>query len=70
MTIHAQSSIPLKDVKAKKRELQSLIESALDYFYEQTGLSVDCISVEAVETYPNAMPILAVKHIVSLEVKL
>jgi hypothetical protein len=70
MTIHAQSSIRLKDVSAKKRELQLLIENALNHFYEQTGLSVDFISVEAVEGYHNAMPPLTVKHHVSLEVKL
>jgi hypothetical protein len=70
MTIHEESSIPLKDAKAKKREVQLLIQNALDYFYEQTGLSVDCISVEAVESYANAMPLLTVKHIVSLQIKL
>ena len=68
MTMHAQSPISLKDANAKKRELQKLIASALDNFYEQTGLFVDSISVQAVETYGQES--ITVKHIVSLEVKL
>jgi hypothetical protein len=70
MTMHAQSSIPLKDVLARKRELHLLIQNALNDFYEETGLSVDFISVEAVEGYHNAMLPLTVKRHVSLEVKL
>ena len=68
MTMHAQSSIPLKDVLTKKRELQKLIADALNSFCEQTGLSVDSISVQQVEIYEQNS--ITVKHIVSLEVKL
>ncbi len=66
--MHAQSPIRLKDVSTKKRELEALIADALNHFYDQTGLSVDFVSVEAVQKYGQRS--LTVKHIVSLEVKL
>lgn len=68
MTMHVQSSIRLGDASAKKRELEVLIADALDHFYDQTGLSVDSVSVEAVQKYGQNS--LIVGHIVSLEVKL
>ena len=68
MTMHAQSSISLKDANAKKRELQKLIADALNNFYEQTGLFVDSVSVQAVESY--GLDSISIKHIVSVEVKL
>ena len=68
MTMHAQSPIRLKDVSIKKRELEVLIADALNHFYDQTGLSVDSISIEAVQKYGQNS--LTVNHIVFLEVKL
>ena len=68
MTMHAQSPIRLKDVSAKKREPEVLIADALNHFCDQTGLSVDSISIEAVQKYGQNS--LTINHIVFLEVKL
>ena len=68
MTMHAHSSIRLGDASTKKRELEVLIADALNHFYDQTGLSVDSVSVEAIQKYGQSS--FTVKHIVSLEVKL
>jgi len=68
MTMHTQSPIRLKDASTKKRELEALIADALNHFYDQTGLSVDSISIEAVQKYGQNS--LTVNHIVFLEVKL
>lgn len=68
MTMHVQSPIRLGDASAKKRELEVLIADALDHFYDQTGLSVDSVSVEAIQKYGKNS--LTVGHIVFLEAKL